>query len=277
VTEPLEELWGRFDLDFPNNRSFLTMPAEDAVRSQAYLLLLAMSGWSVLHKTDGEVPMAVAGDLAQRLWPRTGAGVLLKALCGGAKLAKRTSRGYLLKKQAKWQRTRAEVNAAVEAGRRGATKRWGQRGEPNRVAHQPIGDPIAEREREQRENRERTSSLIVLRTAGLSEALEAALHSWGAKGQVTAQWRRDEDRLLRLDKRDPAEAQAVLAWATQDAFWRPNIRSIPKFREKYDALRGQMQRPGNGSGPPKGRAGQLIDYYTEQQARLAMEEQDEAR
>jgi hypothetical protein len=47
---------------------------------------------------------------------------------------------------------------------------------------------------------------------------------------------------LRLDKRPLEEAIKVLDWATQDEFWRPNILSMPTFREKYDTLRGQMMR-----------------------------------
>jgi hypothetical protein len=44
VTQQLDEPWGRFDLDFPNDERFLAMPERDEIRSKAYLLLLAMGG-----------------------------------------------------------------------------------------------------------------------------------------------------------------------------------------------------------------------------------------
>lgn len=42
--------------------------------------------------------------------------------------------------------------------------------------------------------------------------------------------------LLDRDGRDPAEAEAVLRWCQADAFWRANVLSMPKFREKYTQL-----------------------------------------
>lgn len=58
------------------------------------------------------------------------------------------------------------------------------------------------------------------------------------------------DKLLRLDKRPLEEAKAVLRWSQDSAFWRSNILSIGKFREKYETLRLQMQ--GDRSKPMNG-------------------------
>ena len=46
----------------------------------------------------------------------------------------------------------------------------------------------------------------------------------GVKGQSTLPPPTDDEIL------------AVARWATQDEFWRPNIQSVPKFREKYAQL-----------------------------------------
>lgn len=48
--------------------------------------------------------------------------------------------------------------------------------------------------------------------------------------------------LLDRDGADPGEVERVIDWATGDEFWRANIQSAPKFREKYSQLRLQMQR-----------------------------------
>jgi hypothetical protein len=58
---------------------------------------------------------------------------------------------------------------------------------------------------------------------------------------VTKVWEAEEDRLVRLDKRDPAEAMHLVRWSQEDSFWRANILSMRKFREQYDKLR--LQAP----------------------------------
>lgn len=55
-------------------------------------------------------------------------------------------------------------------------------------------------------------------------------------------WRNSARLLLDRDKRPLDEALDVLAWSQDDEFWRANIRSMPKFREQYDALRLKWQK-----------------------------------
>lgn len=58
-------------------------------------------------------------------------------------------------------------------------------------------------------------------------------------------WEAEADRLLHIDKRPIAEALSVLEFSQRDAFWKGNILSIPKFREKYDQLKMKMQSNGD--------------------------------
>lgn len=51
-----------------------------------------------------------------------------------------------------------------------------------------------------------------------------------------ASWEAEADRLMRLDGRTEAEALRVLEWAKRDPFWKPNIMSMGKFREKFSTL-----------------------------------------
>jgi len=53
-------------------------------------------------------------------------------------------------------------------------------------------------------------------------------------------WANDLDKMLRIDKRNPAEAKKVLGWALGDSFWEQNIQSGKKFRDKYDDLKIKM-------------------------------------
>jgi hypothetical protein len=69
---------------------------------------------------------------------------------------------------------------------------------------------------------------------------------------VTAKWR-DAARLL-LDKDGMTEQQvhAAIDWSQDSEFWRANILSMPKLREKYDQLRQQAKRkPGQNGGDRK--------------------------
>lgn len=50
-------------------------------------------------------------------------------------------------------------------------------------------------------------------------------------------WRKAARLMLDRDARDLTQALALIEWCQADEFWRSNILSMPKFREKYDQLR----------------------------------------
>ncbi|HBR29104.1 MAG TPA: hypothetical protein DD789_06655 [Firmicutes bacterium] len=58
-------------------------------------------------------------------------------------------------------------------------------------------------------------------------------------------WAREIDLMIRRDSRDPTEIYKVITWCQNDSFWRSNILSTRKLREKWDTLVLQMQRGGN--------------------------------
>jgi len=49
-------------------------------------------------------------------------------------------------------------------------------------------------------------------------------------------WAKQVDLMLRVDKRTPEDVQAVIDWCQEDDFWKVNILSIQKLREKFDQL-----------------------------------------
>lgn len=67
----------------------------------------------------------------------------------------------------------------------------------------------------------------------------------GKRPTISKAWR-DAARLL-LDKDDRTEEQvaAAIDWCQADEFWRSNVLSMPKLREKYDQLRLAAQRSRN--------------------------------
>lgn len=58
-------------------------------------------------------------------------------------------------------------------------------------------------------------------------------------------WQTEADRLLGLDGRPLEESKKVLAWCQADDFWKANVLSMPKFRQKYPNLKLRMEA-GNG-------------------------------
>lgn len=87
-------------------------------------------------------------------------------------------------------------------------------------------------------------------------------------------WAIEFERMKRLDKRTESEIVEALMFATTDPFWRTNIRSAKKFREKFETLllqgRGRSQRlNGRQSG---GGAGA---YYSQQIAKMEEESRAE--
>lgn len=60
---------------------------------------------------------------------------------------------------------------------------------------------------------------------------------------ITKKWRTEARLLIDKDRRPLDEIRAVIAWCQKDSFWKANILSMPKFREKYDQLRLASQRP----------------------------------
>ena len=58
-------------------------------------------------------------------------------------------------------------------------------------------------------------------------------------------WLVEMDRLIRLDGRDPELILQVIDWCQADEFWRGNILSSKKLREKFDQLLVRMRSAGS--------------------------------
>lgn len=68
----------------------------------------------------------------------------------------------------------------------------------------------------------------------------------GSKRPTVGKGWRDAARLmLDRDGRTEEQVRRAIDWSQDDEFWRSNILSMPKLREKYDQLRLQAQRDGS--------------------------------
>lgn len=79
----------------------------------------------------------------------------------------------------------------------------------------------------------------------LCEHLASRIEANGAKRPtITKGWRDAARLMLDRDERSETEIHGAIDWCQADEFWRANVLSMPKLREKYDQLRLQAQRKG---------------------------------
>lgn len=67
----------------------------------------------------------------------------------------------------------------------------------------------------------------------------------GDKERIIQRWAGDIDLLIRLDGQEPSTVEEVIRWSQQDGFWRANILSGAKLREKWDTLVAQTGKRKN--------------------------------
>ena len=71
----------------------------------------------------------------------------------------------------------------------------------------------------------------------------------GRTPRVTTAWRTQARLMIDRDGRTVEEITRIIDWAEGNDFWRANVLSLPKLRQKFDTLRLQAQRP---QGRPQG-------------------------
>ncbi len=76
-------------------------------------------------------------------------------------------------------------------------------------------------------------------------------------------WRDAARLMLDNDGRTEEEIHGAIEWCQADEFWRANVLSMPKLREKYDQLRLQAQRQ------PKGAASRSEEWKSMQVRQMA--------
>jgi hypothetical protein len=85
---------------------------------------------------------------------------------------------------------------------------------------------------------------------------------------ITKRWRDAARLLLDSDNRTEQQVISAIDWCQDHEFWRANILSMPKLREKYDQLRLQATRE-NGSGGQLSAADKRVADGQALKARLA--------
>lgn len=231
--------------------------------------------WSMDNLTDGFIPQ----DVLIRWGNKTDAGRLVAAGLWYVD-EHNGERGWRFHDWARFQPS-AAVTAAVrakeaEAGVRGNHKRWhvdrgisdpdceycyrGPDWEPDGVTRDepesggesgairpvPVPDPEPQVSPDGETSRRRDLAAIEPTRADVEricEHLADRIEANGSKRPAIGKGWHDAARLmLDRDERTEREIHGAIDWCQASEFWRGNILSLPKLREKYDQLRLQAQR-----------------------------------
>lgn len=231
---------------FKVDDSFHSHPKVLACDPAALGLWVVAGAWCSSSLTDGFVP-----DYAlPRLLP--GADELARNLVA-AGLWRRTKGGYRFHDWNSYNPSSEAVKAEREAARQRMRalreKRAAnqvQAGQPENCSpeqeanvrakfgrrSQPRPDPISNSSKEELPPPPRPDVLEICNH--LADAIEA---NGNKRPTVTKDWLAEGRRLLDLDKRSIDQVTKAIDWCQGDSFWRGNVMSMPKLRQKFDQLR----------------------------------------
>jgi hypothetical protein len=109
--------------------------------------------------------------------------------------------------------------------------------------------------------------------AALADAIEA---NGSRRPTITAAWRTEARLLMDKDGRTLDQVLAAIAWCQNDPFWRSNVLSMPKLRERYDQMRlkAQSQQVAH-VGAPSQQPGEDLFDRAMQRANARTQQQEE--
>lgn len=140
-------------------------------------------------------------------------------------------------------------------------KEVGTEREPNGPRTEAERSPTGQDIQDKQDNQDRTDTASPAAKSLTHKLVELRLKN-DSKAKIPAdlsKWEADADRLLRLDGRTPDDAVRVLEWSQRSDFWKANILSMGKFREKYETLLLQMKAGGAKNGVLKVTGGQYAN------------------
>lgn len=250
-----------------DDRTYITVhdgmpehPKVEALSDRAFRVLVDLWCWCSRQLNDGVIPEAV--------WlKRTGTPKVRKELL--AALVDVVDGQYVMHDYLEHQRSRAQVEALkakrAEAGRKGGRARAANQANAEASATAK-GKDSGTKIQPPTETDTDNSGTTFLRTSDESprddvervcQHLADAVEANGSKRpHVSDRWRTEARRLIDLDGRTPDQIIRAIDWCQSDAFWRANVLSMPKLREKYDQLRlaAEREQAQSRSADPRGDA-----------------------
>ncbi len=206
-------VWARLTVDFADS------PKVAGLSDAAFRTLVEMILWSRKMMTDGVIPASVA----RRRW--------------GAKTRTETHSVTDSGTQTK-PKPKAETETELEdevLRTSSLSPTQSERGSVHDYEDAPEPTPIAEHRPD---------------VDAVCDAMAASVNRrTGRTPRITAAWRTQARLMIDRDGRTVEEITRIIDWAEGNDFWRANVLSVPKLRQKFDTLRLQSQRP---QGRPQG-------------------------
>jgi len=220
---------------FKTDVGYFTNPKIAAILAEsplAVILHLGSIAYSAQHLTDGIVP----ARLVQRLIgaDTSDAEMLLKA---GLWIEREGGR-VEIKDYLEHQRSAADAKKLSAAGRKGAASRWQSDSDAIGIAD-PMRTPMAREKEREKEDEAAPRPDVEAICSLLADLIEA---NGSKRPTITKRWRDSGRLLIDGDKRNVAEVERIIRWCQASTFWRSNVMSMTKLREKYDTLRLQADR-----------------------------------
>lgn len=223
-------------------------PKIGVLSDAAIVAHLEMIVYSRRYLTDGEIPNRVAN--------RVGFEVLTELASNdpdNPSIVINDDGSVTLHGYADAQETKEEVKGRQQVNARNGAK-GGRPKNPvaKRTETQSVSEtkPICQAEEEE-EGEEEIPLTSEVATAPPRPEIEALctlladlIEQNGSKRPTIGKAWRDATRLmLDRDQRTPEQIAYLIRWSQADEFWRSNIQSMPKLRDKFDQLRLKAQQP----------------------------------
>lgn len=219
-------------------------PAVIAAGPDAELLYIRLLSWCALHpETDGAVPVEVA---TSRLGLTDAAARLDALTTHGLVTADATT--ITVASWVRWNGAWEDITAKSDARKAAARERKArQRARAAQDAAEPAPDPTPT-------NPDGDSVLdaviVTPESTNVRRDVESVCYHMansvcertGRRPRITKKWLDSARLMIDRDGRTPDQVHAAIEWVHNSEFWRANILSIPKLREKWDTLKLQAER-----------------------------------
>ena len=223
-------------------------PAVIAAGPDAELLYIRLLSWCALHpETDGAVPVEVATsrigltDAATRLDALTTHGLVT---------ADATT--ITVTSWTRWNGAWGDITAKSDARKAAARERKArQRARAAQDAAEPAPAPAPDPTPTATDDDSVLEAVIVTpEPINVRRDVESVCYHMansvcertGRRPRITKKWLDSARLMIDRDGRTPDQVHAAIDWVHNSEFWRANILSIPKLREKWDTLKLQAER-----------------------------------
>lgn len=221
-------------------------------------LWVRAGSWSSAQLTGGFVPSHMATAMANAMANPCDQDALVMA-----GLWKEAEGGYQFHDWSDFQpdadvekeKRKATSEARSRAGRAGAEARWHGKADGKPIANEWQTDaPVPSRPDQTEEAKASSSEIPRPDVDGIIQGFSELLEANDVKHKPIESWHKAARLLIDKDGYTPEQIMFVATFATTDDFWKSNILSIPKLREKFEALKikAQAQRKAASSKPTTG-------------------------